>query len=830
MTGRGTSLESIAIVRSEEVFVRHSTFARPGLRSFFSVLGVAAWGLCAMGCRDSGGGSSRVAPTIYVDAASTATSPNGSSWSEAYPELSSALAAATSGQAIWVAAGTYYPTTGSDRTASFDLVSGVSVYGGFAGTETALTDRDPAAHVTILSGDIDTNGVLDGANSYHVVRGADSAVLDGFTITMGYAVLSGSPPSDFNTFDGVITVAPGHDSDEILRILTGVNYIAGGGMLNVGAAPTVRNCTFENNSASKGGAVYNMTQRNFPYSVIYAAPTFEDCVFDSNSASARGGAVNNDMTTNPTFVSCRFLNNACDDKGGAIYSDLQCDATLVNVLIARNTAERGAGLVSDGSSQPSLLYVTIADNTATDIGAALYQGTYGANSQVSGSASSSNDPKLIACLVLGNTSDASGSSISNWLDDALVVDGASVVETTDGSLLTTTCFNDPAASDYEPIAPYTTLGWSASRDTSSWTTQIAALNGRTYGTYPYSTTSSTTSSNTYYVDASASGTNTGASWANAFTDLQSALTVAQSGDAIDVAAGTYYPTSSTADREAAFVIREGVSVIGGFPAGGGARDVVTHLTTLSGDVDRNATLDTGNAYHVVVGARNAMLDGFTVEGGYADGEWFHQRGAGVLLLGDITKKNTMALASCTFQDNYAVEGAALACYNYGDPTITTCTFQNNSAERGGAILLRAWSDATVTGTTFDSNTSTDRGGAVFVDYGAWPSFTTCAFSNNTSSGYGGAVYVDDNASQRPQTRPSFSGCTFTGNGTSASYGGALFGYNSSCFVTLTSCTFGSNTSGVDGADLGFRYEVDATLTSCTYSSLYVDLTVTLTVN
>ncbi len=88
---------------------------------------------------------------------------------------------------------------GTDRSATFQLKNGVAVYGGFAGTETARNQRNPAANVTILSGDIDNNDsqtpiitdltTVTGntTNSYHVVTGATGATLDGFTITAGNA-------------------------------------------------------------------------------------------------------------------------------------------------------------------------------------------------------------------------------------------------------------------------------------------------------------------------------------------------------------------------------------------------------------------------------------------------------------------------------------------------------------------------------------------------------------------------------------------------------------------------------------------------------------------
>lgn len=88
--------------------------------------------------------------------------------------------------------GTYFSASGTDRDSTFQLVDRVAVYGGFAGTETSLSERDWAANVTVLSGDIGT--AVESDNSYHAVTGNGTnvtAVLDGFTITEGYANGSG---------------------------------------------------------------------------------------------------------------------------------------------------------------------------------------------------------------------------------------------------------------------------------------------------------------------------------------------------------------------------------------------------------------------------------------------------------------------------------------------------------------------------------------------------------------------------------------------------------------------------------------------------------------
>ncbi|WP_025007250.1 hypothetical protein [Marinilabilia salmonicolor] len=77
-----------------------------------------------------------------------------------YSDLQTALAAAVAGDEVWVAAGIYKPTTDGDRTIGFDLKDGVHYYGGFAGNETELSQRDWRLNETILSGDIGVEGII----------------------------------------------------------------------------------------------------------------------------------------------------------------------------------------------------------------------------------------------------------------------------------------------------------------------------------------------------------------------------------------------------------------------------------------------------------------------------------------------------------------------------------------------------------------------------------------------------------------------------------------------------------------------------------------------
>ncbi len=92
-------------------------------------------------------------PIFFVDADATGAA-DGTSWADAFPGLQQALAAAEAGDEVWVAEGTYRPASTADRDASFVLVSGTVLYGGFDGTEATRDERDPDTHVTVLSGDL----------------------------------------------------------------------------------------------------------------------------------------------------------------------------------------------------------------------------------------------------------------------------------------------------------------------------------------------------------------------------------------------------------------------------------------------------------------------------------------------------------------------------------------------------------------------------------------------------------------------------------------------------------------------------------------------------
>jgi predicted outer membrane repeat protein len=319
-----------------------------------------------------------------------------------------------------------------------------------------------------------------------------------------------------------------------------------------------------------------------------------------------------------------------------------------------------------------------------------------------------------------------------------------------------------------------------------------------------------------FVDADATGAEDGSSWASAFTNLQPALEAAQTGDQIWVAEGTYRPTvaqGGTGDRYRSFQMVSGVAIYGGFdPSVGDTgwqnRDWVLHETILSGDLngdDGPDFADNGeNSYHVLyhVGPAldgSAILDGFTITGGNANGATAHSRGGGIY-----NYRASPALANCTFTGNAAGDGGGGMYNDECAPALTGCTFAGNRAGDGGGIYSTNASPS-LTGCTFSHNSAGDEGGGMY-NTNASPSLTGCTFAGN-AAGYGAGMYNAYGSS------PSLANCAFESN--AAGYGGGgIYNYSSSSPV-LTNCTFAGNSADYGG---GMRnYSSSPALINCTFS-------------
>jgi len=354
-------------------------------------------GLC-LALAIASAGSSKI---IYVDD-DAQPGGDGKSWATAYRYLQDALAdakAADKPVEVHVAQGVYKPDQGAnqkpgERNASFYLMNGLSLLGGYAGIGVADCNvREIELYKTVLSGDLGGNDVVAddpcdlenepsrAENSYHVVRAFmldATPVLEGFTITAGNA--DGDPPSDRYkgggllcelcknlllakcTFRGNFARSGGgmfnYNSNPRLTSCSFIgNAASGAGGFGGGIAgtyrssPTVNNCTFSRNCAVGGGGISNHG----------GEPKFTSCDFTRNLASMGGAAYIDDSLI--SFESCKFRFNSASIGGAAATTSPRC--LLNRCLFEGNSAKvRGGGIGASGGNNITVTNCTFSGNTS----------------------------------------------------------------------------------------------------------------------------------------------------------------------------------------------------------------------------------------------------------------------------------------------------------------------------------------------------------------------------------------------------------------------------------------------------------------------------------
>jgi hypothetical protein len=307
---------------------------------------------------------------IYVDADANGLN-NGSGWADAYNYLQDALADVNSEQKpveIRVAAGVYKPDRSSaepngigDRKATFQLINGVTIKGGYASPRMSLSGADPNArdiklYETILSGDLAGNDELTDPsyllyeesrqeNSYHVLAGSgtdSSSVLSGCTIVGGQAY------------------------SEEFQYLNEFCY--GGGLHIISGSPVILNCTFKSNAALEYGGSIHIDNDS--------APSIVGCIFNENSATD-GGGMNSDYSS-PTITKCLFIGNtACsynaDGGSGAGMYNYESQSTINSCMFIGNSSDEWgvAGGMCNNKSTVTINNCIFAYNSSGYVGGLL---------------------------------------------------------------------------------------------------------------------------------------------------------------------------------------------------------------------------------------------------------------------------------------------------------------------------------------------------------------------------------------------------------------------------------------------------------------------------
>jgi len=367
---------------------------------------------------------------IYVDDDANGAN-DGSSWADAYKYLQDALADANFSEKpveVRVAEGTYKPDCGNgvtrgDLKATFNLVNGVTIRGGYAGIKGSDPNaRGIKAHVTLLSGDLDGNdvGMDDGTyafdrpsrtdNSYRVVTATQvdpNTQLDGL-------VISGASEHFF--YDVPYYKEAGlyadYKANLAIRDCIFTNN-AGPGMFCSGSNPVLMGCVFVNNHAPWSGA--GLSIRGGSLSLI-------GCTFDRNwSGSDTGGGVDS-FGSRLWLEDCIFTNNmgsgACDTLGGGLVGWAGPGSLVLRRCMFVGNSGWTGGAVYFTSGEATIIDCTFSRNQSGDAGGAIFAHVikvsncvFEQNSSAWGGAVAGGTMDLSNCIFAGNYATREGAAL-----------------------------------------------------------------------------------------------------------------------------------------------------------------------------------------------------------------------------------------------------------------------------------------------------------------------------------------------------------------------------------------------------------------------------------
>jgi hypothetical protein len=677
---------------------------------------------------------------------------DGSSWADASADVQAMINVSIINDEVWISSGIYKPSkdpfgnaSPSDtRDKTFFVKDGVKIYGGFAGTETNLSERSINTNITTLSGDIGIIGDTTD-NSCHVVLASANSIgsigisIDGFTIIAGNAndSLFGSIMVNGNTIDRNFSGG--------IYIVNGTNMIS-------------NNLVTSNKGYSNGGGIYinngiNIINKN---------------IFKSNNAVFAGGGILSENSIN-TFSNNTISGNFSNFNGGGIET-YNCTNTFTNNTISGNSSLLGGGFFSYNDS--SILNNNIfwgndnGSNTTTANADIYYYST-------SKDTWTNNLLQLPATDYNSSNSNYLGTNTGTIYATNPLFVNASNIAGADGIFRTA---DDGLA--LQATSPAINSGiTSGAPATDIIGTTRPQGTGIDMGAYEWF--SPCPIGNKLHVDSSVVASGNGSSWANAFKTLEEALAFTHCCTNIDsvlVAQGTYKPIAypyngclpiTTLDaRNVTFQVDGQLKLLGGYPSGGGIRNSSVNTTILSGDIGI-AGDTTDNCYHVVLCITTngtQFIDGFTIKDGYANGDF----------------NNYFYINSILVEPT---SGAGIYCSNTNG-TISNCIISNNFAFVGGG-MYNLWSNNTISNCTFSYNTALYVGGGIY-NVNSDPIISYCIFTNDTSA-WGGCIGYEVSNSI-------INNCVFTNNFGSD---GGLFFY-AYCHIINNNCIFANNT-GIYGS-------------------------------
>lgn len=684
---------------------------------------------------------------------------DGSSWNNASDDLQDMINTAIEGDQIWVAQGTYLPTvkvdfdnsgTAETRETIFYINKNIAIYGGFAGSEALISERDWTANPTILSGNI---GVVndDADNSYHVViieasQGIinSDCILDGFYIRYGNA----------------------NGSTDL--------HEQGGGLYLDGRAhpcrPTLNQLSIAENIATYGGGIYCDAENG------ECSPHLTYCKIDSNQATKDGGGIYfraSGGTVTADVNNTQFQENSAANYGGAIYHFKDqvagsCIPEYSNCLFILNAAAEGGGMASEsqnGLCLPTFRNATFFNNSTSINGGAIY------NRQMGGTCTSRFYNSILWANQNQITNDG-GASVD--LEHSIYDDG----NPNNTLVYPTGVFGDGSVSDLDPAfrdpanLDLRVMRGSPAINTGD-NTEIGVITDRdldgkpriiqgTVDMGPYESYCPL-NDDPILVDIDATGDQIGTSWAHALPNLQEGIDLACDCDtsgiiSVWVAEGTYYPTFKIEpgdERTRTFYISRDIRLYGGFQGDEtllAERDWQANMVILSGNIGLAGT-SIDNSYHVMTLqpdkgdiTSECIVDGFNIERGQADGTGQQvQVGGGLFIQGFPSVKIDPQLRNLSISHNFALFGGGGIYHSNAAASFINSTISLNDTEFSGGGVYNQQGSPWFQNCVIQNNSSDFRGGGFYHEGTERTRLYNCAFIYNEVDNVlfgGGAIFND----------------------------------------------------------------------------------------
>jgi parallel beta-helix repeat protein len=678
------------------------------------------------------------AATVYVSTAGNDAN-DGLSWATAKLTVQAGLNTAQAGDQVWVAAGTYVE--------NITLNVQVELYGGFAGGETDLAQRNWLTNTTVLNGDQSGSVVITPSGATQTTR------IDGFTIRNGNGTLSGS-----YRYGGGIYCFDSSSPTITNNTITSNSGSRYGGGIYCGSysSPTIANNTVTGNSVNFGGGIYCGSD---------SFPTIANNTIMGNSALTGGGI--HCSFSSPTIANNTITGNSASRFGGGIYSNSSSSPTIANNTITGNNAELGGGIYCGGSTttidntiisfnssgiynsggMPSLRYNCLYGNAAYN-----YSGLpdpTGADGNISA------DPRLVGAIY-GNVHIQPDSPCVDAGDNSIVQPGW---QDMDGETRIIGSHVDIGADESDGI----------------WWPEDPPVVVR--------------------VGTEGNDANDGSSWATAKLTVQAGIDAASaSGGEVWVKMGTYMERIALCSY---------VHVYGGFNGTEDQweeRDWVEHVTILDGQAAGSVVTSISPGYLIsTIDGVNIRNGTATSGGGIYCGESSSPTIANNTIMGNSASSNGGGIycnsysfpmiANNTVTDNSAsTGGSGIGCYR-SSPAIANNTILGNSSGQGGGVYCDR-SSPTITNNTLTGNSAVGPGGGIYCRLSS-PTIANNTITGNNTSNSGGGIDCFDSS-------PTIAGNTITGNNASF-YGGGIYCYDSS--PTIASNTITGNNASINGGGI-----------------------------